>query len=105
MICASQNELATILAILEKHVPKGKVFAFGSRFTRTNRAYSDLDLAVDTGRPMSIDERGRLCEAFEESNLPYRVDVIDYRSISPEFKKIVDGSCEEIYSANRDGAV
>lgn len=100
MICASQNELDTIRVILEKHVPKGKVFVFGSRFTWTNRDYSDLDLAVDIGRPMSIDERGKLCEAFEESNLPYRADVVDYRSISPEFKKIVDSSCEEIYSAN-----
>ncbi|WP_281171803.1 hypothetical protein [Brachyspira alvinipulli] len=35
---------------------------------------------------------------FEESNLTYRVDIIDYNNISEEFKQIIDSCSEIIYS-------
>jgi uncharacterized protein len=38
-----------------------------------------FDLTVDAGRPLTLDELARLAEAFRESDLPYRVDLVDWQ--------------------------
>jgi len=38
---------------------------------------------------MSITEFGELIEAFQESGLPFRVDVLDWHAISPEFRQVI----------------
>ena len=54
------------------------------------RRYSDLDLAIDAGRRLTLDETARLAEAFSDSDLPYRVDVVDWRSIDGGFRKLIE---------------
>ena len=76
------NHLATVKSILAEHVPECEVRAFGSRATWTAKDYSDLDLAVVGEGPMDWRTLGRLKEAFEESALPMRVDVLDWHAIS-----------------------
>ena len=64
-----------VLNILRAHLPaSAKLWVFGSRATGRARRYSDLDLAIDIGRPMTLDETAALAEAFSDSDLPYRVD-------------------------------
>ena len=76
--------------ILRAHLPRGAtVWAFGSRATRQARRYSDLDLAIDAGRPLSLDETAALAEAFSDSDLPYRVDIVDWRAIDAEFARLI----------------
>ena len=81
------NHLATVKAILEEHVPECEVRAFGSRVTWTAKDYSDLDLAVVGEGPLDWRTLGRLKEAFEESALPMRVDVLDWHAISESFHR------------------
>ena len=38
--------------------------------------------------------------AFEESDLPYRVDVLDWHSTSPEFRKVIEKGYEVVYQAS-----
>ncbi len=65
-----------VLHILDIHLPRGaKVWLFGSRATGRARRYSDLDLAIDAGRRLSLDELAELAEAFSDSDLPYKVDL------------------------------
>ena len=64
-------------------------WVFGSRATGRARRYSDLDLAVDAGRPLTLDETARLSEAFRESDLPYRVDLADWQSIGDRFRQTI----------------
>jgi uncharacterized protein len=61
--------------------PSARVWVFGSRATGRARRYSDLDLLIDAGRPLSLDEAALLREAFEESDLPYGVDIVDWHAI------------------------
>ena len=69
------------------------VYAFGSRVTGLARKYSDLDLAIDNhGVPLSLQERACLTEAFQESSLPYKIDLLDWNSISDSFKAQIDGT-------------
>ena len=64
--------------------PDARVYVFGSRATGRAKRGSDLDLAIDAGRALSAVEAGRIADGFEESDLPYRVDVIDLQSASAE---------------------
>ncbi len=84
------NHLATVKDILAEHVPECEVRAFGSRTTWTARDYSDLDLAVVGERPVDWRTLSRLKEAFEESNLPMRVDVLDWHAISESFREVIE---------------
>jgi predicted nucleotidyltransferase len=53
------------------------VYVVGSRARGTAHRGSDADLLIDADPPLSITQRGTLCEIFEESDLPYAVDIID----------------------------
>ena len=83
------NHFATVERILAEHVPGCEVRAYGSRATWTAKDYSDLDLAVVGKGPLDWKSLGRLKESFEESNLPMRVDVLDWHSISESFREVI----------------
>src|SRR5207245_1134166 len=79
-----------VLQILRAHLPQNaKAWVFGSRATGRARRYSDLDLAIDAGRKLTLDEIARLAEAFSDSNLPYRVDLIDWYEIDDRWRQII----------------
>ncbi len=83
--------LHIIMQILQKHVPQYAVWAFGSRVKGTAKPYSDLDLAVITSEqalPLSI--HAALAEAFSESDLPWKVDIVDWQLASPDFRRIIE---------------
>lgn len=91
-----------VLAILAAHLPSdAKVWVFGSRATGRARRYSDLDLAINTGRPLTLDELARLTEAFCESDLPYRVDLVDWHTITPHFREIITATRIPLEGASR----
>lgn len=97
MIAVSPLEFESIIVILNAHVPIGEARAFGSRYRCTHKDYSDLDLAIDIGEKMPMQQMYRLKDAFEESELPFRVDLLDYRSVSAEFRAVIDKGFEVIY--------
>jgi len=99
MICVSDFELDIILDIIKKYSSDCDVLAFGSRYKWTPKDHSDLDLAFvqKEGGKLGFNRIGDLKEAFSESDLPYRVDVLDYNAISPEFRAIIDRGNEVIY--------
>jgi predicted nucleotidyltransferase len=79
-----------------RHVPELEVWAFGSRVHgRHLKAHSDLDLAIMTSDPLPLNRLLDLKAAFSESDLPFRVDVIDWASTRPDFRTLVE-SCHEI---------
>ena len=90
MIDLSPNHLATVKAVLAEHVPDCEVRAFDSRATWTARDYSDLELAVVGERPLHWRTLARLGEAFEESRLSMRVDVLDWHAISQSFQNEIE---------------
>ena len=87
----SHSELAIVRDILRAHLPSGtRACVFGSRATAAARQYSDLDLALEGEKPLSLDILGEITDALSESDLPYRVDVIDLRSIDPAFRAMIE---------------
>ena len=90
MIDLNPHHLGTVRRILAAHVPACEVRAFGSRATWTAKDYSDLDLAIVGAETLDWGALGRLKEAFEESDLPMRVDVHDWHTISTRFRGVIE---------------
>jgi len=84
------EELGIVRRLLAAHVPGRPVWAFGSRTFGRARRRSDLDLAVGGDAPLLLAERAELNYAFEESDLPIEVDVVDLNEITPEFRKRIE---------------
>ncbi len=96
MIAVSDDELKIIKDILQSNVPDCKVKVFGSRIKGTFRENSDLDLAIVGNGKLGFLKIGELKLSFEESDLPFRVDVLDYNSISQNFRNIIDRDFQNI---------
>lgn len=75
--------------ILVQHVPGMEVWAFGSRTKGSAKPHSDLDLAVKAQQPMSLQVQAALAEAFSESELPWRVDVLDWETTQESFRRLI----------------
>jgi len=81
-----------LLEVLGANLPRhAKAWVFGSRASGRARRYSDLDLAIDAGRRLTLDEMARLTEAFSDSDLPYRVDVVDWHGLDDRFRRLIAG--------------
>jgi predicted nucleotidyltransferase len=79
-----------VLNILRLGLPStAKVWVFGSRANGTTKRAADLDLALDVGRKLTSDEISNLEFAFIESELPYRVDIVDMHAISGQLRENV----------------
>lgn len=83
------QERAIVLRILNEIVPDRDVRAFGSRVTGKAKPFSDLDLAIMGDEPLSLETRARLEEAFSESELPWKVDVLDWALSDQSFRKLI----------------
>lgn len=96
MIDLEARHLATVQALLARHVPECEVRAFGSRVKGTAKPYSDLDLAVVGPAPLAADRLAALREALTDSELPIRVDVLDWHGIAENFRQIIAAQFEVI---------
>ena len=86
------DHLEIVQDILRELLPAGfRVWVFGSRANWTTKDSSDLDLAVEGAGALDYKAMVGLEFAFKESGLPYTVDVVDLKAVSPDFRDIVEG--------------
>ena len=76
----------TVLSLLEKYLSNTTAWVYGSRAKWTARPQSDLDVVVFT-TPEQNSQVFDLREAFEESNLPFRVDLFVWDDMPERFQK------------------
>ena len=86
-ITAEQRK--TVLALLARHLPNTTAWVYGSRVKWTSRSESDLDLVV-FAKPEQERRVSDLREAFEESNLPFRVDLFVWDTVPEQFRKTIE---------------
>jgi predicted nucleotidyltransferase len=81
----SDEHLKLVQDILKKY--PYKFYVFGSRSKQQAKKFSDLDLCYFD----NIDSRilSNIEEDFEESDLPYKVDIINFNDCSEDFKAII----------------
>lgn len=86
----SAEYLAIVQQLLRHWLPSYEVWAFGSRVKGAAKPYSDLDLVIMSQQPLSLALMTSLHEAFSESDLPWKVDIVDWAITSPEFRAVID---------------
>lgn len=89
VLTITNEELAIVKRILQTHIPNLEVWAFGSRVKGNAKPYSDLDLAVITREPLSLQTHADLVDAFSESDLPWKVDIVDWALVAEPFKQVI----------------
>ena len=62
-------------------------YAFGSRVKGSARKLSDLDICFMDTIPWNV--KAHMDEDFEESDLPYKVDIINGNTISDSFRDAI----------------
>ena len=95
----SEQEYQIVQTVLRQCIPQRTVWAFGSRAGGQPKPYSDLDLAVLGEAALSLSEHADLADAFSESDLPYKVDIVDWHLIGDDFRRIVQAKHIEIQTA------
>ncbi|MDE2921783.1 MAG: restriction endonuclease subunit S [Acidobacteriota bacterium] len=99
------DHLHIVRDVLREHLPAGvKVWVFGSRATWKTKDSSDLDLALEGSTEIPPERLAALEAAFEESDLPFAVDVVDTNRIGERFRRIVsEQRVVLVHSANDRG--
>ena len=79
-LALTPSQQRDVLAVLHAFATNHQATAFGSRVrlgseTHALKPHADLDIAL-TGSPLAAHEMFALRDAFSESDLPFRVDVM-----------------------------
>ena len=82
-LALSESQARTLRSIVDRVLPGAEVWVFGSRATGRARPFSDVDLLITRPATLTWAERAELSEAFEASDLPFRVDVVDAAGLAP----------------------
>ncbi len=92
-------ELVQIRTVLARPLPPGvRVGVFGSRAGGSPKPWSDLDLVLDGKGPLPLALLATLAEAFDESALPWKVDLIDRHLVTDAFGAIIDAEAMALFS-------
>lgn len=85
----SEEELKIIENIIAPYKDKYDFFAYGSRAKGNFRDLSDLDIMVRGKNSININDLEYLKEKFDNSSLPYIVNLVDYFSLTESFYSII----------------
>ena len=80
-----------LYSLLSQYLPDTTVWAYGSRATGNALPWSDLDLVVFT-KANQKHQLSLLKEAFEESNLSFRIDLLEWDWLPDDFKANIEAS-------------
>ena len=86
----TEEQLCSVRAIIDSVLPGAEVWVFGSRATGHARPFSDLDLLLTRPRSLSWLQCADLRDAFEASDLPFKVDVVEAEGLSGGIKERVN---------------
>ncbi len=87
MLQVTPQQWQIIQRILQHYLPGYTVWAFGSRVGGPCKTFSDLDVAIVSAQPLSLQILAEVAEAFSESDLPWKVDLIDWATTSEMFRQ------------------
>ncbi|MFK7968494.1 MAG: nucleotidyltransferase domain-containing protein [Rickettsiaceae bacterium] len=92
MINIKPKHLEIVLSILGKY--NYSFYVFGSRITDKIKEFSDLDLFYTEDIPEKIIMN--IENEFEESDLPYKVDIVNYNKCDKIFQEIMKLGCVKL---------
>ncbi|MDR0473268.1 MAG: nucleotidyltransferase domain-containing protein [Treponema sp.] len=96
----SDNTLDILDSIFRKYSDIKQVILYGSRAKGNFRAGSDIDLTLITGADFTFTDLLHITGDFDDSDMPYFVDVSIYDKLSnPYLKAHIDCAGKVLYTA------
>ncbi len=93
MFGLEEKHIKYIISVLDENIENGVYYIFGSRAKGDFKKYSDIDIALDIdGKKLDSHILSKISAIFEDSTLPYEVDLIDLNSISESFANLIKDS-------------
>ena len=90
-VAINPDHLRTVWKILRETLPPGvRVWVIGSRASWTSKDSSDLDLVLEGDSALDPGMIVALVAAFEGSDIPYEVDVMDINKLANSFRRIME---------------
>ena len=83
------QHLKIVHDILSRHLPGREVQIFGSRATGRAKPHSDIDLVIMGDELLPVTTMRILRDAFDDSDLPFQVDLVEWAGTSEEFRKVI----------------
>jgi uncharacterized protein len=92
MLDLTPEQLLLLRAILAARLPRREVRAFGSRANGRAKPHSDLDLVVMGEEPIPDPVLAELHADLDDSDLPFRVDVVLWPETPPALRESIAGA-------------
>ena len=98
------RHLNMLLELIEQYFPQAQIWAYGSRVNGDCHDASDLDLVArnQAGLDQPLPDLFDFKEALVESNLPIRVDVVDWARIPVSFQQEIERVYVEIWEGQNN---
>ena len=90
------DHAALVRSLIDGVLPGAKVAVFGSRATGRARPFSDLDLLLLEPPRLSWTQSAALSDAFEASDLPFCVDVLEAEGLAEGMAQRVRGEATDL---------
>lgn len=84
------SEQANFLVLeVKKYFPEAEIIVFGSRLNGNFTETSDLDICLKSEKPLELSSWAKLESNVAQSDLPFKVDFVDWMRITSDFQKII----------------
>ena len=87
------------MKICKKYLPLGRyrVFYFGSRANGKAGPRSDFDIGIEAENEIPLDTMFHIRDELNELEIFHKIDVVDFKNVSDEFKTLAKRHIEVIY--------
>lgn len=76
-----------------KHInvilPEAKIILFGSRARGTASKWSDIDIALDGGKPLPSVKVDEIKSVLQATNIPYKIEIVDFHMVTEQMKEAI----------------
>ncbi len=97
----SKKQIELIKSILEQHltdIDDAKAYIFGSRANGKFKEYSDIDIAIKSKNDKLPLLLSKMQDLLEESDLPFKVDLLNWEDIAKEYLPSIKKHKKEFWS-------
>ena len=100
----SDNTITSLFSIFHKYTGIRQVILYGSRAKGNFRVGSDIDLTLKTDNRFTHNDLLNIAGDFDDSSLPYLIDVSIYDTLSnPDLKAHIDRVGKVLYTSGKNG--
>lgn len=98
MLDLAPRDLEVVRRILGRRLSGAEIRVFGSRTTTRAKRYSDLDLVIMGSHGLSDQTLAELTLDFEDSDLPFRVDILQWKDAPANLRRSIRESAVPIFN-------